>query len=73
MGSASAEMSLKVIRTKVKYGGWDEDGLNIHNDETVVSGDISDPEFIEAIVSDMVPHLSNKELFPATEDEQKQK
>ena len=50
MGSAGAELSLQVISTKEKY----EDDLTIHHDETVVSGDISDPEFIEAIVSDMI-------------------
>ena len=50
MGSAGAELSLQVISTKEKY----EDDLTIHHDETVVSGDISDPEFIEAIVSHMV-------------------
>ena len=58
VGSASAEMSLQVIRTQEKYRKWDED--DIHHDETVVSGDISDPEFIEAIVSDMIgatPHM----------------
>ena len=51
VGSADAEMSLQVIRTQEKYREWGED--DIHHDETVVSGDVSDPEFIEAIVSDM--------------------
>ena len=49
MGSAEAELSLQVLRTKEKYE--ERDDLIIHHDETVVSGDISDPEFIEAIVS----------------------
>ena len=72
MGSAGAELSLQVISTKKEY----EDDLTIHHDETVVSGDISDPEFIEAIVSHMVgTRVFNiiKEPFSAKEDDQKQK
>ena len=70
MGSAEAELSLQVIRTKEKYE--ERDDLIIHHDETVVSGDISDPEFIEAIVSYMVSaRVFNiiKETFSAKEDE----
>ena len=52
VGSAGAEMSLQVIRTQEKFREWGED--DIHHDETVVSGDISDPEFIEAIVSAVI-------------------
>ena len=72
MGSAGAELSLQVISTKEEY----EDDLTIHHDETVVSGDISDPEFIEAIVSHMVgARVFNikKKPFSAKEDDQKQK
>ena len=62
VGSADAEMSLQVIRTQEKYREWGRDRAltlewgedDIHHDETVVSGDISDPEFIEALVSDMI-------------------